>query len=101
MYLKDCLHGSNAALVWKRLLLLGALSLQAGVAGMASAETEKQAFDFHEVYDLLKANLAGVTVPYLDEAAARGLLEQLAGKVSVVGESPGSLPAPTNSLVTA
>jgi hypothetical protein len=44
--------------------------------------------NFTEVFELLKANLAGVTGEQLNEAAARGLLEQLAGKVSVVGEAP-------------
>lgn len=54
----------------------------------ANAAAEQQPFNFAEVFDLLKANLAGVTGEQLNEAAVRGLLEQLAGKVSVVGETP-------------
>lgn len=54
----------------------------------ANAAPDPQSFNFAEVFELLKANLAGVTGEQLNEAAVRGLLEQLAGKVSVVGETP-------------
>ena len=54
----------------------------------ASAAPDQPSFNFAEVFELLKANLAGVTGEQLNQAAVRGLLEQLAGKVSVVGEAP-------------
>ncbi len=53
----------------------------------ADAAADKPPFDFDEVFELLKANLAGVTRDQLNEAAVRGLFGQLAGKVSVVGEA--------------
>jgi hypothetical protein len=68
----------------------------------ASAAAEKDAYDFQEVFDLLKANLAGVTTQQLNEAAVRGLLDQLAGKVSVAGETSSMGAAgSTNALVSA
>jgi peptidase S41-like protein len=68
----------------------------------AAADTEP--LQFQEVYDLLKANLAGTTEPELNRAAVRGLLEQLAGKVTVVGEtsragSAPSQPAPVTASI--
>jgi hypothetical protein len=63
-------------------------------AGLPAAAPEGS-FSFQEVYELLKANLAGTTEDELNRAAVRGLLSQLQGKVSVVGES--TPPAPTNS----
>jgi hypothetical protein len=84
---------------WKGFLTLCALL--SGL-NLATADTEKPSFDFKEVYDLLKANLAGTTEPDLNQAAARGLLDQLSGKVSVVGEAPQlHRPASTNSPITA
>jgi len=81
--------------------LLSPCALLLGLS-LAAADTEKPSFDFKEVYDLLKANLAGTTEPDLNQAAARGLLDQLTGKVSIVGEAPRlPLPAGTNSPVTA
>jgi len=68
----------------------------------AEAAAENPPLNFTEVFELLKANLAGVTGEQLNEAAARGLLEQLAGKVSVVGETPPSARGPgTNPTVSA
>lgn len=52
-------------------------------------------YNFQEVYDLLKANLAGTSEAELDRAAVRGLLDQLHGKVTVVGER--AAPEATNS----
>jgi hypothetical protein len=63
---------------------------------------ETQAFHFAEVFELLKANLAGVTGEQLNDAAVRGLLVQLAGKVSVVGEDAAPVRgAGTNAPVSA
>jgi len=67
----------------------------------ALAAPDKEAFDFQEVYQLLKANLAGATEAELNQAAVRGLLDQLAAKVSVVGEpSKIAVEFGTNAPVT-
>ena len=73
---------------WREVLLCVCLS--ATTCREAGAASGKEAYDFQEVFNLLKANLAGVTTQQLDEAAVRGLIDQLAGKVSVVGEAPGA-----------
>jgi hypothetical protein len=65
------------------------------------ASAADQPFNFAEVFELLKANLAGVTGEQLNEAAVRGLLEQLADKVSVVGETPPLRGAGSNAPVAA
>ncbi len=62
--------------------------LAAFVCGASPAAPDTQSPNFQEVYDLLKTNLAGATEAELNEAAVQGLLEQLAAKVSVVGQSP-------------
>lgn len=76
------------------------LSLAFGVMLLAClpsrAATGNESFDFQEVFNLLKANLAGTTQQQLDEAAVRGLLDQLAGKVSIVGVAPN----PSDSAAT-
>ena len=91
----------RARLVCRMKRLLSPCAILLGLS-IAAAETETPSFDFKEVYDLLKANLAGATEPGLNQAAARGLLDQLSGKVSVVGEAPRvPLPTGTNSPVTA
>ncbi len=92
-------HGLGFLFRAKQLAPLCILALSFSTA---VADTEPSALDFKEVFDLLKANLAGATEPSLNQAAARGLLDQLAGKVSVVGEAPRSpRPTGTNSPVTA
>lgn len=68
--------------------MFGYVCLAAFLCLRTGAAANEQPFNFAEVFELLKANLAGVTGEQLDEAAVRGLLEQLAGKVSVVGETP-------------
>jgi hypothetical protein len=70
--------------------------------GQMSAAPERESFDFQEVYDLLKANLAGTTDQELKQAAVRGLLDQLAPKVSIVGEpTRSSSESATNTTITA
>ena len=71
-----------------RATLLWGICLSAMPCPRATAASDQQSFNLAEVFELLKANLAGVTGEQLNEAAVRGLLEQLAGKVSVVGEAP-------------
>jgi hypothetical protein len=78
------------------------LGLAAMVGWEAGAAIDKEAYNLQEVFDLLKANLAGVTAEQLNEAAVRGLLDQLAGKVSVAGEPSSTAAAgATNALVSA
>ena len=43
--------------------------------------------DLHEVYDLVRTHLDGISDAELNRAAVSGLLEQLGPKVSLVGES--------------
>jgi hypothetical protein len=80
----------------------GSLKLARGILWMslclaipgsrAGQSADAPVFNFAEVFDVLKANLAGVSGEQLNEAAVRGLLDQLAGKVSVVGEAPPPVP---------
>ena len=65
----------------------------------ASAAFDKDAYNFQEVFDLLKANLAGVTTQQLNDAAVRGLLDQLAGKVGVAGETSSAGAAGSNTVL--
>src|SRR5438093_5398429 len=83
-----------------RRLVLGVCCLMA-VGDRSWGTPDKEPIHFQEVYDLLKANLAGATDAQLNEAAVRGLLDQLAAKVSVVGEPPRvtTAAAPISSLV--
>jgi hypothetical protein len=75
----------------------------AGMMGSATgAAPDQQALNFQEVYELLKSNLAGTSEAELNGAAVRGLLDQLAAKVTLVGEVPAALgQASTNALVAA
>jgi Peptidase family S41 len=66
------------------LLLLPAIHVRADVTNAAP--------DFHEVYDLIRTHLAGQTDDELNQAAVRGLLEQLHARVSLV-DSPAAAPA--------
>lgn len=57
---------------------------------------------FEEVYPLLKKHLIGTTEGELSDAAARGLISQLTGRVSLIGEGLDARdPARTNRLVVA
>jgi len=78
-----------------RLVPVTILALFLTLSGLPAASPESS-FDFQEVYELLKANLAGTTEGELNRAAVRGLISQLHGKVSVVGES--APPETTNSV---
>lgn len=92
-------HGFGLSSRCKRFLSLWLLS---GLSLLAADPTEKPSFDFKEVYDLLKANLAGTSEADLNQAAVRGLFDQLSGKVSVVGDAPTfHRPAGTNPPVVA
>ncbi len=54
-----------------------------GAAGLRAAETN--APDFREIYDLVRAHLAGASDAELSRAAVDGLLTELRGKVRIVG----------------
>lgn len=71
----------------RRFLRLFAPSLAALLAagGLARAGTTNSAPDFKQVYELLRANLPGVTDAGLNAAAVRGLLSQLHGRATLVG----------------
>ena len=56
--------------------------------GWLRAETTNPAPDFKQVYELLRANLPGVTDTGLNSAAVTGLLSQLHGRATLVG-GPG------------
>jgi hypothetical protein len=67
------------------------------VVGLAQAETTGAGPDFNQVYELLRANSPGLTEAELNSAAVNGLLEQLHGRATIVGEpavttvSPGKM----------
>ncbi|HEV2436563.1 MAG TPA: S41 family peptidase [Verrucomicrobiae bacterium] len=54
-------------------------------SGGLRAETTNSAPDFKQVYELLRANLPGVTEAGLNSAAVTGLLSQLHGRAILVG----------------
>jgi len=53
--------------------------------GLAHAETTGSTPDFNQVYELLRANIPGMTEAELNAAAVNGLLEQLHGRATIVG----------------
>ncbi len=61
----------------------GFLTLLAGPT-MGRADVTNSPPDFKEVYDLIRAHLAGETDMNLDQAAVKGLLNELHSKVSLV-----------------
>jgi len=56
--------------------------------------------DFKEVYDLIRSHLAGETEADLDQAAVKGLLNELHSKVSLVSGPGQDSAAPEGSLLT-
>lgn len=74
------------------------------VSPSAKADDANNAPDFKEVYDLIQSNLSGVTGEELNQAAVRGLVDQLHSKVALVsggsdGESNTSTPLTVPSYV--
>jgi Peptidase family S41 len=71
------------------------------VGEFAWAATPSSSVDFQEVYQLLKANLAGATDASLSEAAVKGLLSELGTRASLVDDpaADGGNPA-TQTPVT-
>ena len=67
--------------------------LAAGLAGVVPAQPAAKAGDaihFSEVYELLRENLKGVDERELDRAAVQGLLKQLNGQATLLGDTTGS-----------
>ncbi|HLX95736.1 MAG TPA: S41 family peptidase [Verrucomicrobiae bacterium] len=71
--------------------------------GSLHAEATGPAPDFKQVYELLRANLPGVTDAELNSAAVAGLLQQLHGRATLVGGTPGMplSPGPVEPLKSA
>jgi hypothetical protein len=81
--------------VW--LVLLGA---QPGLLwGQAKAE-EAAGPDFKEVYDLVRAHLAGMSEAQLNQAAVRALMTSLAPRVSLVTNGAAARPQADTPLVS-
>jgi hypothetical protein len=75
--------------------------LTAGAASLV-AETSGQppgALDYREVRAVLLSNLVGTSEAELDAAAARGLIEQLAGRVTWVTNAPDPEPSTAGPIV--
>src|SRR5437868_909439 len=69
--------------------LVGGLLAVIGAQPNVRAEAKTDALDFKEVYDSIREHLAGTTDADLNRAAVKGLLTNLAPKVSLV-ESSGT-----------
>ena len=80
-----------------RLLTLAFAALLAA-SGWLRAETTNSTPDFKQVYELLRANLPGVTDAGLNSAAVAGLLSQLHGRATLVG-GRGKTPISPNAPV--
>lgn len=78
-------------------VLFGWMLVGPTVRAAATNETP----DFNEVYDLLRANLPGISEADLNRAAVLGLFENLRGKVSLVEEQGGAASSPTGQLIRA
>ena len=65
------------------------LMLLIATAAQVAAGADKPGLDFQEVFDLIKANVNSVTERQINEAAARGLIDQMAGKATLIGEVLG------------
>jgi hypothetical protein len=63
------------------------------------AQTTNQIPDFKEVYDLLRAHATGLSADELNRAAVRGLLSELAPKVSLVGNGSSASTSGAEPLV--
>lgn len=80
----------------QRFLNLFVLTLAGWLAtgGSLCADTTDTAPDFKQVYELLRANLPGVTDAELNSAAVKGLLHQLHGRATLVGGTTGTTVSP-------
>lgn len=55
-----------------------------GFAGSSARGAEAAGADFKEVYELVRAHLAGVSPEQLDQAALQGLISKLAPRVAII-----------------
>ena len=80
---------------YRHMMRIGIISLVGGLLAVIAAqpnvraEAKTDALDFKEVYDSIREHLAGTTDADLNRAAVKGLLTNLAPKVSLV-ESSGT-----------
>jgi C-terminal processing protease CtpA/Prc len=83
------------------LLLAACLALAGGQAGLrAQTKTgEAEAPDFKEVYDLVRAHLAGMSEGQLNQAAVGALVSGLGPRVSLVTNAAGATAASEAPLV--
>ena len=66
---------------------------------LRAAENPSERFNYQEVFDLLKAHLPGTTEEALQDAAARGLIQELAPKVRLVTEADSTSTATNKASV--
>jgi hypothetical protein len=66
-------------------ILCGLLLLAAGPT-VSRADTKGDGPDYQEIYDLIRAHVAGISDAELNRAAVQGLLTTLSPKVSLVGK---------------
>jgi len=66
-------------------LVVMALAGLLAACNLSRADTTSAAPDFEQVYDLLRVNLAGISSAELNSAAVEGLLKQLHGRATIVG----------------
>src|SRR5260221_10261183 len=72
------------------LLLIGFCASGPGLRAADATETP----DFKEIYDLLRANLAGADESELNRAAVQGLLSQLPARAALLGQPKGAESSP-------
>jgi hypothetical protein len=83
-------------------LLAGVLAVLAGQAGLCAQTKAEEggAPDFREVYDSVRANLAGTSAAELNRAAVEGLLSALGSKVLLLTNGVATRPSAETPLVS-
>jgi hypothetical protein len=86
------------AVMIRRFFNLFVLAFAGLLATCGSSRAEATAApDFRQVYDLLRANLAGMSDAELNSAAVKGLLAQLHGRATLVGGPAGTTLSPSGA----
>ncbi len=80
------------------MLIVTSVATFAGIEAKSSAGAEPDAVNFQEVYNLIRANLTGVSAADLDRAALQGLLKQFQSQVSLAPKTSGPGIAETDLL---
>jgi C-terminal processing protease CtpA/Prc len=83
------MDSKNNSRQWMVRWIKFSLMLMVAMAARVVAGADKPDLNFQEVFDLLKANVGSLTERQLNDAAARGLIAQMAGKVALLGEASG------------